>query len=70
MAKKREFRCDNCGHEWEEPFGTGRPEACPQCSSNDFFRIDAGPKQVGCRQKGSQVSGNKRDSGKSGTKQN
>jgi len=38
----RRFRCFDCGHEWEEPFGTGRPEACPRCGSPNFCRVDAG----------------------------
>lgn len=38
----RRFRCFDCGYEWEEPFGTGRPEACPKCGSPNFCRVDAG----------------------------
>lgn len=68
MAKKREFRCRNCGNEWEEPFGTGRPAGCPQCNSSDFFRIDSGPKQVGCRKKGGSTKARNNSSGNSGTK--
>jgi hypothetical protein len=25
----RFFRCHHCGHHWEEPRGTGRPQGCP-----------------------------------------
>ena len=38
----RIFKCLNCGYEWEEPFGTGRPKACPNCGNPDVHRIDAG----------------------------
>ena len=38
----RKFRCFDCGSEWEEPFGTGRPDGCPKCSSPNFCRVDAG----------------------------
>ena len=40
MAEKRTFKCTACEHVWEEPFGTGRPEQCPECSGTDFHRID------------------------------
>ncbi len=30
---KRKFECYNCQHEWEEAFGTGRPDTCPVCES-------------------------------------
>ena len=30
---KRKFECYNCQHEWEEAFGTGRPDTCPACGS-------------------------------------
>lgn len=38
--KERRFVCEDCGHEWTEPFGTGRPEACPKCKGNNIFRKD------------------------------
>ena len=38
----RRFICFNCGHEWEVPFGTGRPDRCPKCGSDKFHRADAG----------------------------
>jgi predicted DNA-binding protein (UPF0251 family) len=34
----RTFFCSNCNHEWEEPFGTGRPTCCPMCKKNNFYR--------------------------------
>ena len=35
----RTFVCDKCGHKWEEPLGTGKPEKCPSCESDYFHRI-------------------------------
>ncbi len=34
----RVFYCSSCNHEWEEPFGTGRPTCCPACKDNNFYR--------------------------------
>lgn len=39
MDTVRVFHCGHCGHEWEEPVGTGRPPHCPSCGNADFFRI-------------------------------
>lgn len=41
MEDQRTFRCAECKHEWQEPFGTGRPAGCPKCQSSDFMRTDA-----------------------------
>ncbi len=38
----RKFKCYDCRYEWEEPFGTGRPESCPKCGSVNIHRVDAG----------------------------
>ena len=38
MPEMRKFQCNQCGHGWDLPFGTGRPPACPSCSSKDFHR--------------------------------
>lgn len=45
MAEKRKFKCYDCGHEWELPFGIGRPSGCPSCNSKNFRRAedDRGP---------------------------
>lgn len=32
----RKFICDECGYEWNAPYGTGRPRACPDCESKDI----------------------------------
>ena len=39
----RRFRCLSCGHEWEEPYGTGKGTdlRCPSCGSTGVQRIDA-----------------------------
>lgn len=34
----RDFLCSACGHAWQEPFGTGRPKACPACGADEFHR--------------------------------
>ncbi len=39
ISEKRIFICSNCNHKWEEPLGTGRPQNCPACSDENFYRI-------------------------------
>lgn len=41
MAGNRIFKCYACGNEWQEPYGTGRPPACPKCGSPNIHRTDA-----------------------------
>ena len=38
MAEARIFECHDCRHRWEEPFGTGRPQKCPECESGNIGR--------------------------------
>ena len=38
MASMRRFRCDDCQHSWELPYGTGRPENCPSCKGGNIHR--------------------------------
>jgi len=38
MAAMRKFRCGDCQHSWELPYGTGRPENCPSCKSGNIHR--------------------------------
>jgi len=38
MASMRKFRCDDCQHSWELPYGAGRPENCPSCKSGNIHR--------------------------------
>lgn len=49
MAEKRKFKCYDCRHEWEMPYGTGRPGGCPECGSKNLHRAeeDRGPHRHG-----------------------
>jgi len=38
LASIRQFRCDDCLHAWKLPYGTGRPEGCPSCKSDNIHR--------------------------------
>ena len=40
MPELRTFRCFDCEHEWQEPFGTGRPQCCPSCDGKSFRRAE------------------------------
>ena len=42
---ERRFMCDKCDHKWIEPQGTGRPEGCPECDSDRFYRVSEQDKQ-------------------------
>ena len=35
---KRIFVCKDCDHKWEAPHGTGRPDKCPECRKENFYR--------------------------------
>lgn len=37
----RKFICNACAYRWKEPFGTGRPNECPSCTSIDIQRANA-----------------------------
>ena len=39
ISSTRLFYCNSCNQEWEEPLGTGRPECCPSCKTDEFHRI-------------------------------
>ncbi len=43
MAEQRTFRCVDCEHEWQLPFGTGRPTECLQCHVAPPGPCDGGP---------------------------
>jgi predicted DNA-binding protein (UPF0251 family) len=45
--EERQFRCQDCHHEWTLSFGTGRPQNCPQCRSKNIFRVLKDQKPVG-----------------------
>ena len=55
MVQTRSFKCYTCGHEWQVPFGTGRPSRCPRCSSTNMHRsaLDRGPRKGLCGRHGS-----------------
>lgn len=38
MASKRTFQCDACENRWQLPFGSGRPEGCPECGAKAIHR--------------------------------
>ena len=52
--RERAFQCSDCRQEWSVPFGTGRPESCPQCNSANFHRSqkDRGQARGGGSRKG------------------
>ena len=45
VSETRLFRCRECSHTWEEQPGTGRPQGCPNCTHQDFFRYRQGSSQ-------------------------
>ena len=40
VASMRKFRCYDCQHSWDRPYGTGRPENCPSCKSGNIRRAE------------------------------
>jgi DNA-directed RNA polymerase subunit RPC12/RpoP len=41
IIPKRKFKCLDCGHEFEEPFGKPRwMIKCPKCGSENIIRTD------------------------------
>jgi len=40
MDNLRTFTCASCRHTWQLPYGTGRPQQCPKCSSTSIGRAD------------------------------
>lgn len=40
MAGMKKFRCYDCEHTWEIPYGTGRPQNCPQCKGTNIHRAE------------------------------
>jgi predicted DNA-binding protein (UPF0251 family) len=38
MAAMRKFKCSDCQHTWELPYGMGRPQDCPSCKSGNIHR--------------------------------
>jgi predicted DNA-binding protein (UPF0251 family) len=38
LAGERTFSCSRCRHRWSLPYGSGPPEACPDCRSHEIHR--------------------------------
>jgi predicted DNA-binding protein (UPF0251 family) len=38
VVTMRKFQCSECQHAWELPFGTGRPQECPRCTSTNIHQ--------------------------------
>jgi len=49
-AGMKKFRCYDCDHKWEIAYGTGRPQNCPECKSDNIHRAeeDRGYARRGC----------------------
>jgi predicted DNA-binding protein (UPF0251 family) len=47
--ENRPFKCDECQHTWVVPYGTCRPEGCPECKSQSIhcFEGQGGPLRNG-----------------------
>jgi predicted DNA-binding protein (UPF0251 family) len=37
--EERTFKCEECRYTWREPYGTGRPEECPECKSKPVYCV-------------------------------
>ncbi|MFC1703177.1 DUF134 domain-containing protein [Candidatus Omnitrophota bacterium] len=35
---EKHFVCHDCKHEWSQPYGSGRPEECPKCKTQNIHR--------------------------------
>lgn len=66
MAALRKFRCSECQHTWELPYGEGRPSQCPSCKSGNVHRAEEdrgyarggrGGHGYGCRRQQRQLRG-------------
>ena len=36
----RKFKCYDCQHSWELPYGTGKPNNCPSCKGENIHRAE------------------------------
>jgi hypothetical protein len=56
VTKQRTFECAACGHRFQAPRGTGRPEECPACHGRSFHRAveERGQGLGRCRRRGQQ----------------
>jgi predicted DNA-binding protein (UPF0251 family) len=42
VSHVRLFTCEACGYQWDEPRGTGRPQNCPKCNTEELHRLRDG----------------------------
>jgi predicted DNA-binding protein (UPF0251 family) len=40
MVSMRRFKCNDCRHSWEPPYGAGRPGKCPSCKSGNIHKTE------------------------------
>lgn len=40
MPDQRTFKCGQCRHTWGLPFGTRRPQECPECKGRSVSRFE------------------------------
>lgn len=40
VTARRKFKCYDCQHSWELPYGTGRPGTCPSCKGENIHRAE------------------------------
>lgn len=52
ICNGRIFYCEDCNAEFTTPYGGGRPEACTECGSSNFYRTDRC-----CRRRGNRNCG-------------
>lgn len=54
IMDQRTFQCADCGHRFQTPFGSGRPNECPACQSRSLHRADdnRGAGRGRCRRRG------------------
>lgn len=65
VMMQRKFKCYDCGYEWELPYGTGRPQTCPECKSVNLHRA---PEDRGYARRGRGMRGPRGASGASGSR--
>lgn len=40
ITEMKKFRCHQCDHAWETPYGTPRPGECPKCRNSNIHRAE------------------------------
>ena len=66
MSKGRAFKCRDCQHAWELPFGGEGPDGCPNCRGTALCHVDGGRKDCSACQSQRKESGRKRCCHRSG----